>query len=206
MQDCNPRCKILPSPLTKVHSIKYVTFGSRELLAVATEDGRVVLYSTHPSHLLKPQASGDETVKSTLSAALHVSQIDNKSANKPGRVKAFEILRLPKSRTWSDSSIGITCSSDGSVNLWHLKDRDVVIPKPSKTKAETPNHAPTTIGDYIGTYQTNGRITCLVSYVMLRQPEHDDAVDEADSLGEDESDTTEDSDDEEQSGDDDDEN
>lgn len=187
--------------MTKLHSIQYVTLGSIELLAVSTEDGRVILYSTHSSHLVNSEAPTNGIAKGPLPAALPVCQIDNKAANKPGRVKAFEVLRLPNSRTWRDSSIMVTCGSDGSVNLWHLKDGDIVLPETSHIKTDTQDTL-SNIGEHIGTYQTSGRITCMVAYVMLKHPEDEDMIDEADSVGEDESDTTDDSDGE-HSGDDD---
>lgn len=46
--DSQPKLRILPSPITKVHQIHYVTLPGDDayVLVISTEDGRIIFYST----------------------------------------------------------------------------------------------------------------------------------------------------------------
>ncbi|KAI5283791.1 hypothetical protein KEM55_001358, partial [Ascosphaera atra] len=174
------RAVVVPAPLTKVHAVKYISFGSEEepndLLAVSTEDGRVLFYSTSETI---PNGKGDDD-DAALPAAKLVAQLAGKDAGQTTRVKAFEVLSLEDNPS---TFIVVTCGSDGALRLWKLQ-RDEIESARSSKKDETPR-----VGSLVGTYETNARVTCMVAFMMLPavegegQGEDEEGFSEAESEG-----------------------
>lgn len=180
-EDSKPKCKILPQPLTKLHQIAYLSIpndsepkSSATILAVSTEDGRILFYNT--DKLAAPAASSSSSINgkstgvevspatSTPDAALR-GQIGGKTAGIAGRIKDFEVLVVPSSTQPSSSPhdngfIVVTAGSDGSIRLFSLTSQDLG----RKVKE---GQAPPQIGTLVGAYETGSRITCLKAFVML---------------------------------------
>ncbi|OBT59242.1 hypothetical protein VE04_00438 [Pseudogymnoascus sp. 24MN13] len=162
--DCKVRCKVLPDRRTKIHEVRYVKRdeeGEEMVLAISTEDGRIVFFSTDPADLVAPAAKeGDDA----LPAAKILAQLGGKDAGVTNRIKDFAVLPLEE----SGSVIIVTGSSDGAVKLWRLKMADVL------------GGAGGLVGEMVGDYETQNRITCLVAFVMLDLPEgaSDDVLEE----------------------------
>ncbi|KAF8426421.1 WD40-repeat-containing domain protein [Tirmania nivea] len=59
--DSQPKLRILPSPIAKVHQIHYVTLPGDDayVLAISTEDGRIIFYSTTAPRKPKAQEPGN---------------------------------------------------------------------------------------------------------------------------------------------------
>lgn len=156
-EDSKPKCKILPQPLTKLHQIGYVSIpnGSKEeksILAVSTEDGRILFYgSDSPTQSSTNGTSEDDT---SIPDATLYAQVGGKTVGFTNRIKDFEILSLP-----SKDMVAITASSDGTIRIIRLLAT-------SLTKA-LQEEKPTQLGTVIGTYETGSRITCLKAFVML---------------------------------------
>lgn len=155
-QDSTPICRLLPSPRSKLHQMKYFTIDptsedKSDLLAVSTEDGRVIFYNTR-----KTQQPEDES-DSPIPNAVPIAQLGGKESGLPGRVKDFEIFNLKdEPAAKKDSFLVITGNSTGAVRIWAVDAKDLT-------------GDPTTgqVGKLLNTYETGNRITCLEAFVML---------------------------------------
>ncbi|KAF7717360.1 Uncharacterized protein PECH_006701 [Penicillium ucsense] len=192
--DSTPKCRVLPSPRSKIHEMKYVSVAgdgeeTNDLLAVSTEDGRVVFYST--TTLQEPEDSDE----STISHATAVAQIGGKQAGLPGRIKDFEVLNLNnQAANISQNLLVVTGNSDGVVRIWTV-NRKSLAPTKSVKAVKAATKTTRQAGSLLTTYETGNRITCLAAFVML--PAEDmstlfDSADEESEEEEEESDSDED--------------
>jgi protein MAK11 len=165
----------MPERKTKLHKICYISISEEDdisLLAISTEDGRILFYSTRPDDLVEaPAVDGKDA---PLPSAKLVAQLGGKDATVLGRIKDFAILKLEDK---TEDFIIVTGGSDGSVKLWRLSVSDL-----QKTKQKKANQ----VGSLIGTYETGNRITCLAAFVMIPLPEGASEVVEEDELDEEE--------------------
>ncbi|KAF7592879.1 hypothetical protein BBP40_012291 [Aspergillus hancockii] len=174
--DSTPICRVFPSPRSKLHEIKYINpdpsvEDGGELLAVSTEDGRVIFYSTQK--VQKPQDEDDSPIPYSEA----VAQLGGKACGLPGRVKDFEVLSLKGEKTApQEDFVVVTGNSEGVVRVWHLRGKDLAgkgnTGKPSK-KDEKSLQIPQ-VGKLLNVYETGNRITCLKAFVML--PSEDDLL------------------------------
>jgi len=159
-EDSRPKCRVLPMPRTKIHQVCYKRLslkdgGEKDVLAVSTEDGRIVFYSTGTT---KKPIEADASNGVSIPDAQPLAQLGGKEAGISGRVKDFEIITLKNDPEPSaEMVLIITASSDGSVRVWELTSEDI-----------TPNKSPRAIqvGKLLGTYETESRITCLKAFLM----------------------------------------
>ncbi len=162
--DSKPKCKVVPEPRTKVHQVCYISTSEEDdtsVLAVSTEDGRILFYSTSPKDLIStPAAEGKE---SPLPSARLTAYIGGKEAGISGRIKDFTLIKIKEGKTGSIVTIG--ASSDGSIRLWKLPAGDLV-PRGENGARQ--------VGHSLGVYETGNRITCLKAFVMLRRAEGDE--------------------------------
>ena len=154
--DCRPKCRLMPDTKTKIHEMCYVqTDGGETVLAVSTEDGRILFFSTAKDNVKAPTEE-----KRTLSSATLVAQLGGKVAGVSGRIKDFTILPVEDedgARSW----FIVTAGSDGRVRLWRLGTGDL---------RSTGEHGKQ-VGRLLGTYETQNRITCLDAFVMIPRPD-----------------------------------
>jgi protein MAK11 len=144
-----------------------------QVLAVSTEDGRILFFSTRPSDLIiTPTVEGKEA-EAALPAAKLIAQLGGKDAGLQGRIKDFKIL---PTTTGSKESIVVTASSDGAVRLFRISPSED-LGAGGKVKQ---------IGSLLGTYETGNRITCLEAFVMLPKIEGVEEEDEFEGLEDDE--------------------
>lgn len=155
--DCKPRCKVLPDTRTKIHEVKYVKRSrdsEEQVLAVSTEDGRLLFFSTEEKDLVAPTVV--EGKEPGMHAAKLLAQLGGKEAGVDNRIKDFAVLE-PEGTA---DALVITGSSDGVVRLFKL-DMEEVVNAESKKQ----------VGAQIGMMETNNRVTCLQAFVMLPLPE-----------------------------------
>ncbi|KAL3472183.1 WD40-repeat-containing domain protein [Aspergillus californicus] len=159
--DSTPICRVFPNPRTKLHEIKYVPASSEEeddLLAISTEDGRIIFYSTKK---LRPPEEGDE---STIPHCEPVAQLGGKTHGFSGRVKDFEILSLKgQPGAKSGDFMVITANSEGVVRVWQLLGAKL---GKARTKQSTDANY-IQVGRLLNSYETGNRITCLRAFVMM---------------------------------------
>ncbi|TAQ84663.1 hypothetical protein B7494_g7001 [Chlorociboria aeruginascens] len=153
--DSKPRCKVMPDPRTKIHQLCYVPVDEEDLqvMALSTEDGRVLFYSTRPTDL--STSATVEGKESSLPSAKLIAQLGGKNCGVTGRIKDFTALN-----TGASTTLIITGSSDGVIRIWNLSTTDLTHGGEAKQ-----------VGKLLGSYQTNNRITCLKAFVMLPRPE-----------------------------------
>ena len=213
-KDCVPKVKVVVEGGTdggapggrkvKVHQMRYLDRGggqASKCLALSTDDGRVVFFSTAeatsittdgvsngsvhatvtataaPSSKLKSPSAAPAVAEPTLPSAAALGYVDCGSS----RIKDFKIL----SRRLHDSSsqhqhIIITGSSDGSIALWRL---DISKFLNDKVSRENPDTTPQ-VGDLVGMYRTSGRITCLEAMeVVVRESVAENREEDGDGEG-----------------------
>ena len=181
----------MPAPLTKLHQIRYVPgLGSLHILALSTEDGRILFYNTQI--VTTPPTNSTETTKTVdIPICTLLAQLGGRAAGIAGRIKDFEILVLfPTESSSSGNLIIITGSSDGAVRLWELNSEE--LHEEERIESEDADSklngsaakAAKQVGQLVSTYETGNRITCLKAFVMTGMPEdvRDEAELEAEGL------------------------
>lgn len=175
IKDSKPRLRVLPSPLTKIHQIKYFAAKSDQsevpIFAVSTEDGRIIFYSIHP----EPTATEPKDNDSDIPGATAIAQIGGKTVDLTTRIKDFEILLQTSLGKKLDDFLIVTGSSDGTVRLWMLTLDSLIHPDNRPTKKHNSGapedqdrtHAIPQVGTLLGSYETGNRITCLKAFIML---------------------------------------
>lgn len=169
--------------------------NKRELLAVSTEDGRILFYSTKS----KPQSqstagSNKDDTKSPIPEAQLIAQLGGKNHGQSSRIKDFEVLPV-KAQGWNNNKtfLIVTAGSDGAVKLWMLNEAEFPaavgdrfpgqkkgrsdskelkngIPSASASASASASTAVVQVGRLLGTYESSNRITCMKAFVMLAPP------------------------------------
>jgi protein MAK11 len=155
--DCVPKCRVMGDIKTKVHEMCYVETegqGEETVLAVSTEDGRVLFLSTATEDLAEPPKD------KTLPVAKLVGQLGGKKAGVSGRIKDFTVLPVEDGEGKRSFFI-VTASSDGQIRLWQLGAADV----------GGAGEAAKQVGKLLGVYGTQNRITCVEAFVMIPRPQ-----------------------------------
>ena len=138
--DSTPKCRVMPDHRRKVHEVRYVVADPRSgtsLLAVSTEDGHVLFFSTRSADLTVPAPQqqqdsaaaaaagtggrrGEKTQQQPpLPVAKLVAQLGGRDAGVTGRIKDFTVLRVPSPiREEEDQLIIPTGGSDGKVRVF----------------------------------------------------------------------------------------
>ncbi|KAH8804613.1 WD40-repeat-containing domain protein [Xylogone sp. PMI_703] len=163
--DCKPRCKVVLGSgprMMKIHQVAYVSLEEDEdeqVLAVSTEDGRVLFYSTRKEDLETPNTEKDKEPQ--LPAAKLIAQLGGKEARSSTRVKDFTVLTTGSGA--SRTQFVVTGASDGAIKVWKLPPaKEFTAAKDGKVKQ---------VGTLLGNYETGNRITCLAAFVMIPRPE-----------------------------------
>ncbi|OXV10195.1 hypothetical protein Egran_02043 [Elaphomyces granulatus] len=154
--DAIPKCKLVPTPRSKLHRVQYLDVSDSPdrteiVLALSTDDGRLIFYST------SPRTDGAD-LESTIPDAPVRAQLGGPPSGLSGRVKDFAVLNLTATPAGKENLALVTGSSDGAVRLWRVR-RDE-LSRPSKISP------PRQVGKLLATYETGHRITCLVAFVM----------------------------------------
>lgn len=170
-----PKLRIAPTPNSKIHQIRYMTLpmaiihptdratdGSKEVLAISTEDGRVLFYLTTP-----PKSSKETEEETEIPAVIDtphlIGILGGKSLGMPARVKDFSTIFT------GGKQFVITAGSDGVVRVWDLDgSKDAAAKQGREMKkvriekdAKEENADERQVGALVGIYETERRITCL---------------------------------------------
>jgi protein MAK11 len=142
---------------TKVHEFCYVEVGGERedtVLAVSTEDGRVLFLSTAEEDLEAPPKD------KTLRVAKLVGTLGGKEAGVAGRIKDFAVLPV-EDEDGKRSFFVVTGSSDGRIRLWQV----------GAAELSGAGESPGQVGKLLGVYETQNRITCVAAFVMIPRPQ-----------------------------------
>ncbi|KAK3333347.1 WD40-repeat-containing domain protein [Cercophora scortea] len=193
--DCKPRCRVMKGENTKVHELAYIKVeGDATVLAVSTEDGRILFFDTSVEALIQPEEKdGGEEVfvitedgerkkkkkkAASLPCAKLVAQLGGKEAGVVGRIKDFTVLPVEEEATGEWAWYIPSASSNGTLRVWRVEAED--LKAGGKGKLE---------GKLVGTYETQNRVTCLEAFVMIPRP---DGAEDSEYEFEDESEEDED--------------
>ncbi|ROT42798.1 WD40 repeat-like protein [Sodiomyces alkalinus F11] len=195
--DSLPRCRVMPDARTKIHHMEYISVddvSETTLIAVSTEDGRILFCSTREEDLTRPPSSKSKEQK--LPVAKLVAQIGGKEAGVTGRIKDFNVVRVEEQSQTVFYLVG--GSSDGKVRLWKVgakellsRTQEATAGKPDKQTEPEASAAAPQVGNLLGAYETNNRITCTAAFAMIPRPdgvgESDDEMDDLEEETEDNS-------------------
>jgi protein MAK11 len=175
--DCKPKAHVIPAPRTKIHQMHYLPTKKSTILALSTEDGRIIFYDTSAVANTETEAKNGKEDAEKLPCAL-IAQLGGPAVGILGRVKDFEIIPIPNS-----GYLIIAGSSDGSVRLWFLSSAEISTEPPHPVASENgaaenagSGYTTKQVGKLIGSYSTGARITCLKAFVMTGRAE--EAADE----------------------------
>lgn len=176
-EDSKPKCKALPFPLTKLHQMCYIEQAGtgKSLLAVSTEDGRILFYAMDMSDSTKQ--NGDKINTDSLPDGQLIAQLGGREQGVTNRIKDFEIVVIPSEEKQSASFAVVTASSDGTIRVWHIEASALGEDRHDALKS------PVQVGKLIGTYETGSRITCLKAFLM-QAPRTDEGLSEFEGLTE----------------------
>lgn len=186
-----PKCRVIPAAGTKIHQVSYVPLGQEDqsgptLLALSTEDGRIVFTSTKDEHISKIADAKEGMAPGVARTAAHVG---GKDGGVTGRIKDFAVVR---SAADARTLYVVGAGSDGVVRLWAVGVEEL------REACEKPREE--AIGGLIGTCETDNRVTCMAAYVMIPRPEglvdSDEELDEQEGEDEDDSEDSDDGGDE----------
>ncbi len=193
--DSTAKCRVMPDHRRKVHEVCYVVTDREKgssLLAVSTEDGMVMFFSTRTEDLTTAAAAAAPEAKQTsgnrngsrkaaaaessspLPVAKLVAQLGGKEAGVTGRIKDFSVLRRPREEG-GEQLIIPTGSSDGKVRIFTLTIDELNRAREGKEVKQ--------VGQLLGTYETSNRITCLEAFVMIPRPEGVEDSEDEDEFG-----------------------
>jgi len=158
--DCRPKCRLMGDIKTKVHQIRYIeTDGDETVVAVSTEGGRVLFFSTARENItVLPEGKDNKTPM--LATAKLVAELGGQGAGVSGRIKDFAVLPVQdedEEKSW----YLVTGNSDGTVRLWRLGPGDL------RSTGEPRRR----VGKMLGSYKTGNRITCLEAFIMIPRPD-----------------------------------
>ncbi|KAF2098668.1 WD40 repeat-like protein, partial [Rhizodiscina lignyota] len=167
--DSKPKAKLLPRPLTKVHQMQYLPSTKQNILAVSTEDGRILFYRPEPqteSDIADASAPKDDTIPDCELLA----QLGGRDAGILSRIKDFDLLPMRSVNDGDDqiTYIVVTACSDGAVNLWTVDIQELGSEEQPEAKSvTTPLPTVKQVGRLLGTYETTNRITCMKAFLMI---------------------------------------
>ena len=180
---------------------------SAELLAISTEDGRIVFYST------KAQSTdnSDSKVLDKFAAAEAMFYMGGKECGVKSRIKDFHIIS-PTSGFESGTKIIVTAGSDGAVMIWKITGEEMQTRKATSkgeasdtgsngaTGEETsnPDQDIPRVGTLLAKYDTGNRITCIKSFELHGSSDEGDDNSDLDDGGASEQGSNEDHDEEEE--------
>ncbi|KAI1803152.1 WD40 repeat-like protein [Daldinia bambusicola] len=195
--DSTPKCRVMPDTRRKIHEIRYVEIDSESdssLLAVSTEDGKIMFFSTKSQDLTPGKSSTEGKGKTALPVAKLIAELGGKEAGVSGRIKDFSVVRSPKGHG-ADNLFIAAGSSDGKLRVFKLAVAELKEAiKAKATKA---------VGKLLGTYETQNRITCVEAFAMIPRPEGvEESEDETEDSEEDDENEDDDEDDEDDEDDD----
>lgn len=188
-----------PSPISKLQQIRYISLPKAaseadaddawrsHVLAISTEDGRVIFYSTTIEDIAPVNG---QAPNKAISTAPVLGQLGGEAVGVIGRIKDFMILNLLTDTDHADSEYGLTMvtgSSDGIIRLWQIRASELVgitrqnangsarQPRQhvsSEAQMNTKEKLPMTqIGRLLGKYETGNRITCLTAFLLVNERE-----------------------------------
>jgi len=175
----------------------YVSLASKEqeerrMMAVSTEDGRILFYNTEKISSISANGTNTkEQAESSIPDATLVATVGGKAAGVTTRIKDFEVLFVRPNAGAQEFIAIITAGSDGTIRVIQVSTSDL---SDALNKESAPQ-----LGTVIGSYESGNRITCLKAFVMLPADDEDFEDKDGDFEGFDEDEGSEESESERES-------
>ncbi|KAK3944234.1 WD40-repeat-containing domain protein [Diplogelasinospora grovesii] len=197
--DCIPRCRLMAGQQkTKVIEVEYVQMGEEDgsVLAVSTEDGRILFFDTNQiiaAPAPAPVKEGQEEEKGEKNKGVEVVKKSEKlqqnnngeeGKNKKGKKEETEGLGSAKllaqlggkeagvSGRIKDFNFLPVETEDGKLG-WYIvtAGSDGSLRIWNLKGEELNNGEKKQVGKLLGTYETQNRITCVEAFIMIPRPE-----------------------------------
>ena len=148
--------------------------GLNRIMALSTEDGRILFYDTDPVHRGTSPQTGIQTL------AL-LAQLATPATTSRPRIKDFQMLPIPQSHPTDDETqkeeaqvrlLLIAGTSTGAISLHELSSAELVSAHREAHASASGNAVNgveteiTKVGVCLGTYETGRRVVCLDGFVM----------------------------------------
>jgi protein MAK11 len=153
-----------------------------ELLALSTEDGRILFYSMEKLNISGERKEADGPAKPAQGRLVGV--LGGKQAEVTGRIKDFEFIDQPGDSSGTSSQLVVTAGSDGSIRIWRITNTELetaldgkltvannTIPNTAKdgvSGQEKTTSDQKQLGQLLGVYETSNRITCLKAFQLSK--------------------------------------
>jgi len=179
-----------PSPQSKICEVRYLTRHGEQgnVLAVSTEDGRVLFYGTDLASL-EPVDTGAAAVDSSTPQVFrplaHLGPLPA-AGTRGSRIKDFIVIRPYNTSGSSDEAEAnadeevddiqvdvpetyhiVTATSEGSVKIWSLRVGELDAREQKKAME---------VGELVGSYETGRRVTCLEGFMMEEEVDSEQTV------------------------------
>jgi protein MAK11 len=176
--DCEVQGVVVPKPASKLHQMRYVPGLEGNVLAVSTEDGRILFFDTEIiSEDVEDEADAKGTNgrrKESIPECKLIAQLGGRQLGVTSRIKDFTILSANPNTTTEDDApqasrnlIFVTGSSDGTIRLWSLSTGELDIAREAaSTSSSTEKKITPQVGHLLSQYESGNRITCLTAFIM----------------------------------------
>ena len=124
--DSKPKLRIKPDPQSKIHQMQYVSLASNfYALAISTDDGRVLFYSTTPpAKEIPTDGENADNTESNIDNPTVIGQLGGREMGMIGRVKDFATLEadvvMEENAAPKKALFIITSGSDGTIRIWNI--------------------------------------------------------------------------------------
>jgi protein MAK11 len=180
--ECNVKGVLVPRPQSKIHQMWYVPGLEANVLAVSTEDGRVLFFETEGAVVGGEQEEAEGAKKKkeqTIPECRLIAQMGGRVLGVSSRIKDFTILSARSGTSdstdapssTSSSLVFVTGSSDGTVRLWSLSTTELEIAQEAAIDATEEKGKVPQVGHLLAQYETGNRVTCLTAFVMNERQE-----------------------------------
>ncbi|KAK3700035.1 Protein mak11 [Vermiconidia calcicola] len=185
--DSKPKAIIRPPPSTKLHQMRFLLPASasatdesvlrKDILAMSTEDGRILLYNLAEflSETGEPDGPQQQNKLPNLPC---LAQLGGQAAGITSRIKDFDVVQLRSKASDTETSVLIVAgSSDGAIRLFtvsksdlaaapQLEGNDEVVANREEVADNSKQQTAKQVGNLIGTLETGNRITCIGAFLM----------------------------------------
>lgn len=177
--------------MRRIHQIRYLGIAKDDkyrssTLAISTEDGRIVFFSTGKTIGEENSASG---IGRSIPFCCVLGQVGGTHEGVQSRIKDFEIITFSRTKRFRGSVVLVAGCSSGFIYIWDLAktqldersrgtagdssiqlERGVPLSDMDGLNESQCNEIPQ-IGRLLGSYDTGKRITCLKAFVKSELPQ-----------------------------------
>lgn len=177
--------------MRRIHQIRYLGTAKDDkyrstILAISTEDGRIVFFSTSKTIRGENSESG---IGQVIPFCCVLGQVGGTHEGVQSRIKDFEIITFSRTKQFRGNVLLVAGCSSGSIYIWMLAktqfdersretagdpsiqlERGIALGNIDDLNKLQCNEIPQ-LGRLLGSYDTGKRITCLKAFVKSELPQ-----------------------------------